>query len=257
MNHEGAREMKPIIALLIVAATLQFAPKVQAQEDPYAAIFQIRVIEKSNGLYKGVVRGTGFFINSDGTALTVSHIASFAVRRPDKYLLIALVNGDMYNVSVVCNSKLPYDGLPENVRLTRDIAEIKLAPFTLPFETWGTPTMVLATAHRGDLPSFQFLKIGGAASGHVRIVGFGQTFGLPERWMVEGDAEGLPSMVARLKSDNTPFFAISYNRPATRGDSGAPMLNDQGEVVGILWGGVDAINVGVAEGVDVLKTPCR
>ena len=173
---------------------------------------------------------------------------------------MAIVNGELYGATVVCANKLP-DAL-DSVPLGKDIAEIKLTPFVLPFSGWQQKAdsgrmVVLGTAHRGELPEFPTLSIGGTATGHVRVVGYGRLFSIPTRWTAEGYVGTFPSSLARYKNDSTPMFAISFSREATGGDSGAPVLNDQNEVVGIFTWGFSNPNIGMAEEGSVLQHPCE
>ncbi len=254
--------MRIIPVLILALVTLIDGPDgILAQSDPGAAIFRLSTIEKgADGKYHGSTWGTAFFVGSDGTALTAGHVARHVVNHPDRYVLMAIVNGELYGATVVCANKLP-DAL-SSVPLGKDIAEIKLTPFAFPFSFWQYKTesgrmVTLGTAHRGELPEFPTLTIGGTASGHVRVVGYGSLFSFPTRWTAEGYVDVLPSNLARYKVDSTPMFAISFNREATGGDSGAPVLNDQNEVVGLFTWAFSTPNIGMAEMSDVLRHPCE
>jgi hypothetical protein len=86
--------------------------------------------------------------------------------------------------------------------VARDIAELKLVPSTaydgkkdtiFYFPKRGDP-IPLAKAHRGPLPEFPFLPIGGVAQGHVRIIGFGDISAIPHMWTA-----AVPSLMTEIR----------------------------------------------------------
>ena len=218
-------------------------------KDASDAVFLLTIYERepgANGQFHGDGFGTGFFISPDGTGLTASHVVYAAAHYPNKYRLLAIVDKEFYDATVVCSSTLPYDAMVGDpnqggVPLTRDVAEVKLAPTTA-FEGRKDELYLLykdgtkltwATAHKDALPVFAYLTIGGAAnvgsSTHVRVVGFGVISAIPRKWTSEGQVRETWS-----GRDGTPLFSIESSNPAQPGDSGSPVLNDQNQVVG-LW----------------------
>jgi V8-like Glu-specific endopeptidase len=220
-----------------------------------------------DGLFHAHFSGTGFFIGSDGTALTASHVVYATAHHPDKYRLLAIVGREFYDATIVCSSKLPYDPLNGDrnqvgVQLSRDVAEVKLAPSTafegrqdeLYFFPKDAPRFPLARAHTDALPVFPYLTISGepAAYGRVRVIGFGHISPIPQRWASEGRVDR-----AWSAGDGTPLFDLESANPAQPGDSGSPVLNDQNQVVGIYaWHSYHEPTRGTMEGNAVFQKPC-
>jgi hypothetical protein len=259
--------------MLVAAVSLILAGSQASAQLPQAAdaVFQIRVVQfLPGGAHWTVAQGTGFFISSDGTALTNSHVVYPAVADPAHYRLIAIIgaagSAEFYDITVDCASALPYNPahLFRTSRVTpgRDVARIHVIPSTLPLSTWVefTPAgrnWAIATGHVGPLPSFPALRIGGAAAPgmHVRVTGYGAR-------VAPVDKETLNGQVQRLEStaDGTQVFSVTL-RPAAesaRGYSGSPVLDDEDQVVG-LWtwsASPDAMAVGTAQGREALLGSC-
>ncbi len=256
------------LTLLVLTWTLLPAQGQSPASDPGEAVFQVTIFDRHpapDGHYYAYEYGTGFFIASDGTALTASHILYRAVHDPGKYQIIAIVGKEFYDAAVVCVSKLPYDPLKADpnrsgVPITRDVAEIALAPSTMPeghreffYGTKSGEKILMAAAHIDPLPQFPFLTIGGYAQGHVRIIGFGGISPIPYKWTVEGQVAK-----SGTGSDGTPVFDIQSRSPAVPGDSGAPVLNEENQVVGMwAWHYYDRPDTGSAEGARALTPACR
>jgi hypothetical protein len=236
--------------------------------DPGDAIFQLATYTRDpnkDGNYRGRLSGTAFFVASDGTALTASHVVYSFVHDPKTYRLLAIIDKEFYDASVICATKLPYDANQpdtnrEGVPFTRDLAKIKVAPTTA-FEGRKDTLFLLpkngdklewAHAHTGELPVFPFLSVGGHPGGHVRVIGYGQISALPLKWTAEGQVDR--TFTGR---DGTPMFDISSQNPAQPGNSGSPVLNDQNEVVGLwAWHYYNKPTVGTAQSNAVLTNPC-
>lgn len=273
--HKGGRMRS--LAVIFFVGTLLFAPtgaKGQSNNqtpsvDPSDAVFQIEVLDRqpgSDGHMHGHGYGTAFFISGDGTAITASHVVYRPFHDPEKYRLIAIVGKEFYDANVICASKLPYDPTqPDSnkvgVPYSRDVAEIKLAPSTMPkghrrffFKAKSGEEITIATAHTDTLPIFPFLTIGGHPDHQVRVLGFGGISPLPYKWASAGH-------VVRTWSsshDGTPLFDIQSPNPAVPGDSGAPVLNDHNEVVGLwAWHYYNKPDTGTAQGSTVLKAICN
>jgi len=264
------------LAIIFAVATLVFVPTMVGGQsndqapsgDPSDAVFRIEILDRqpgSDGVMHGHGYGTAFFISGDGTALTASHVVYRPVHDPEKYRLVAIAGKEFYDANVICASKLPYDptrpdankvGIP----YSRDIAEIKLAPSTMPeghrrlfFKSKSGEEITIATAHPDALPHFPFLTIGDHPDHRVRVVGFGRISPLPYKWTAEGQVVGTWSS----RQDGTPLFDIQSRNPAVPGDSGAPVLNDQNQVVGMwAWHYYNKPDTGTAQASAVIKNPC-
>ena len=237
--------------------------------DPAGAIFQLATYAREpdkDGNFRGRSSGTAFFITSDGTALTASHVVYRFVQDTITYRLLAIVGKEFYDATVICTSKLPYDANRSDpnhvgVSFTRDVAKIKVAPTTA-FEGRKDTLYLLpksgerlewAHAHKADLPVFPFLTVGGRPDGRVRVIGYGQISALPRQWTSEGSVER-----TFTGNDGTPLFDVSSPNPAQPGNSGSPVLNDQNEVVGLwTWHYYSRPTVGTAQSNVVLTNPCQ
>jgi S1-C subfamily serine protease len=240
--------------------------------EPADAVFQIRVVQfLPGGAHWTVAQGTGFFTDSDGTALTNSHVVYRAVRDPAHYQLVAIVgaNGsaEFYGVTVDCATALPYDpaDLFRTSRVTpgRDLARIHVIASRLPLTTWveflpSGRTWPIATRHAGSLPSFPSLRIGGpAAPGmHVRVTGYRAQLAPVDKETLNGQVEHL-----ERTPDGTNIFSVALNPSAgtARGYSGSPVLDDRDQVVG-LWtwsASPDSTALGSAQSGGALIEPCR
>ncbi len=232
-------------ALLAAAATigltLTLAPQasLRAQEPPQRSVFVIAVMARVfqgpyRGGYQSVGRGTAFFISSDGTALTSSHVV-YPARTDRTYKLLAIVGKEFYGATLICASELPYDPTKTNpnVSFSRDVAEIRLTPPDFPFaELTYNVDVPYAWAHRGPLPAFPALTLEAAPheGDSVRVLGYGTLKGAPVPY--EWSAEGTVSHTMEF-TDGTRGFQITFARAAVAGHSGSPVLNTVDQVVGI------------------------
>jgi hypothetical protein len=249
------------------------APTVTGQSEDLAdAVFKVQVWDTkpdSDGHYHGHEYGTAFFINTDGTAITNSHVVYRVAHEPDKYRIMAFVGKEFCDATVMCASKLPYDPTKMNsagrivggATVSKDVAKIKLAPSTaaeghrsIYYKTKDGQTIPLATAHLDTLPEFPFLTIGGAPSGMVKVIGFGDISANPYKWSTTGQVD----RTYTERYDGTAVFDIEFQNPAAPGNSGSPVLNDQNQVVGLwTWHYYDKPTKGTAQQSSVLKDPCN
>jgi S1-C subfamily serine protease len=237
-------------------------PQVAAADDPTQAVFLLQVVDRADGGFQSTLYGTAFFISSDGTALTNSHVVSLAARDPARYALLAVVNREFYSASIACASQLGHDRMaPErHVRPSRDVAKIRLSPSTFPFAQWqlalsGGERLVNVRAHRAALPPFPSLTVAGRPSSGapVRVIGFGHLPPAPQRSTTDGQVLGIDQT-----SDGTEIFGIDLRGPALPGNSGSPVLNPEDEVIGMwTWHSLSAANMAMAISNSAFLVPCR
>ena len=270
--------MTRAIMLAVIVGAIAFPARGQSptpQTDPADAVFQVITYDREpdkDGNFHGHGFGTGFFISADGTALTASHVVYLAAADPTKYRLLAVVGNqqavignEFYDASVVCASRLPYDPTqrdPNRVGIPpgHDVAKIKVTPSTafegrkdtLYYLLRTGERLAWARAHTDSLPGFPFLTISENLSVHVRIIGFGAISALPYKWTAEGEFSE-----TWTAQDGTPVFDVISQNPAGPGDSGAPVLNDKNEVVGMwAWHSPLSPDKGTAQRSAALINPC-
>lgn len=246
---------------VVVAVLITFGMPVAGADDPASAVFLLQVIARNGPSYQSAVYGTAFFIASDGTALTNSHVVYLAQREPARYQLLAVVNGEFYSASIVCASRLQHDptnpGL--NVRPGRDVAKIRLSPSAFPFARWGlnvsgSRRLLTVTAHRAGLPRFPVLTVAGHPSSgdQVRVIGFGHLFPGPPRWTATGQVLGIDHTV-----DGTEIFGVDFSGPVEPGNSGSPVLNPEDQVIGMwTWYSITDTGIGMAISNRAFLVPC-
>ncbi len=250
-------------ALLVVSQPL---PRASAQEDTASsAVFMVVVIEHAAGdTWKLVSYGTGFFITPEGRALTNSHVVYRAQRDPERESLLAVVGREFFGVRILCASRLPYDPSHRSFRgvpFGRDIAELQVVPSELPLAHWdqtvGGQRLTIARKHEGAMPRFPTLPLASGHSpgrgDHVRVIGYGHISPIPYQW----EGSGVVDTEFRA-SDNTPLFSIQFTSPAQPGNSGSPVLNARGEVVGLYtWHSLTRSDLGVAQELSAVPSSCR
>ncbi|HYM70313.1 MAG TPA: serine protease, partial [bacterium] len=227
---------------------------------PDPAVFQLVTMIHDSGTYRSVTAGTAFFVDSDGTALTNSHVVYAAYKDPAHYQLLAIIGNEFYSAATVCANVLAEAPVnrPIPVPLGRDVAQIRVIPSAFEFARIRDPRAgVTYLAHRSTLPRFASLTLGSAPSvgEAVRVVGYGETENpavADEQWT----ATGTVSNVARAE-DGTPIFEIvSENRPRP-GNSGSPVLDNQNHVVGIYtWNVAESSTIGAAIASAALAPAC-
>lgn len=250
------------LAGLLILALLPGA-RAQSGGDPVDAVFQLEIVAKDGTGYKGTGYGTGFFINSDGTALTVSHVVYQPQHAPERYQLMAIIGREFYSAAIVCASTLRYDPTKPTpmggVPVGRDVAMIKVTPPAFAFSQWGTKLktgefLPIASAHRGALPPFPSLEVGaGPGSGRVRVIGYGHISPIAQKWMAEGRV-----VQTNRAIDGTEIFDVEFStgRPQP-GNSGSPVLDEQNRVIGLWpWHQLYQSNRGTAISASALARPC-
>ncbi|HKV45555.1 MAG TPA: serine protease [bacterium] len=222
-----------------------------------ASVFQLVTMTREG---KGVARGTAFFIDPSGLALTNSHVVSRVQRDPDHYVLFAFVGKEFYGAEIVCATPLSVDPLEVPTGpVARDIAEVRLTAPGPAFRWWrivepGDAPQVIATPHLGDLPRFPALALGDGPQEHgqIRVVGYGKSTEATEQTV----AAGTVTRTANAQ-DGTPVFEIESPARPERGSSGSPVLDDQDRVVGMYtWNEIASDTVGIAISSQALATGC-
>ena len=268
------RTLGVILTALVVIVPAHGQSPVPPQ-NPADAVFQVITYDRepnADGAFRGHGFGTGFFVSADGTALTASHVVYDVAANPKKYRLLAVMGkesavtgNEFFDATVVCASKLAYDPTkpdPNRIGVSpgRDVAEIKVSPSTafegrkdtLFYMLRSGDRLPWAQAHTDPAPTFPFLTIGEDLGAHVRIIGYGAISALPYKWTAEGE-----SRETWTTQDGTPVFDVISQNPAGPGDSGAPVLNDKNEVVGMwAWHSSLRRDTGTAQRSSVLAHPC-
>ena len=257
--------MRTSLVLAIVAGLLTAVPggRMEAQEPPQRSVFALVVMQHEiQGRYQSYhsfARGTGFFIASDGTAITSSHVVYPVRTNPATYQLLAIVGREFYGATLVCASDLPYDPIKQEsgFPLSRDVAEIRVTSPTFPFDQLGYGNTLYVSAHRGALPSFPALTLAADPEDgdDVRILGFGylKEAPLPYEWSASGTVSHM-----RFLPDGTRAFEVSMTRAAEPGHSGSPVLNTSDQVVGLWnWGSRSDPTLGIAVSSSALTPVCR
>jgi len=233
------------------------------QQSPSKSVFHLDVMGHEVGRgssYRALQGGTGFFIASDGTALTNSHIVYPLLHDHVGYQLLAIVGDEFYGATLICASALPVDPAragSKGVVVSRDVAEIRLTQSHIGFDELDYGGIPYAHAHRGPLPVFPALPLGAdpGIGDAVRVLGFGFLQGAPLPY--EWSAAGTVAAVGRA-SDGTHLFSVTFARDVEPGDSGSPVLNARDEVVGMhTWHAASDKTKGVEIGVSALVPACR
>jgi V8-like Glu-specific endopeptidase len=206
--------------------------------------------------YRSQTAGTAFLIGADGRAMTNSHVLDLARTSPRTFQIIATVGNEFFSARIICASALPAR-VGENSMMGRDVAAIQLVPPEIPAQGFSFAGIEKWRPHQGPMPRFAALRFGApAAVGDlVRVLGFGFRSGtiLPYEWSATGTVGWLGQ--AR---DGTAVLAIKFDREAEHGHSGSPVLNPQGEVVGMLtWLRPADRTVGIAISGAALDPACR
>ena len=147
--------------------------------------------------------GSGFIYDNDGHILTNNHVVEGA-----NSTYVTLSNGNSYSAFIV--GRDPYS----------DLAVLQLDPSAIEFEH----LVPLSIANSSSL------RIG------QHVVAIGNPLGSYSGSMTEG----IVSQTNRVEPDNGfyRYGLIQFDAPITYGNSGGPLLNLDGKVVGITSGGI-------------------
>jgi len=223
---------------------------------PLDSVFELLTYTRQG---HGVARGTAFFIDPSGLALTNSHVVHRVQHDPEHYVLLAVVGKEFYGVEILCASPLEIDPLEASTGpVSRDIAEIRLVPPDAQFSQWGIlpegGTTILARAHQGPLPAFPVLALGNGPQerGEIRVIGFGRASQAMEKTVATGKVTQ-----TAVATDGTPVFEIQSTDRPERGSSGSPVLDDQDRVVGMYtWNDTHNAASGIAISSAALAHAC-
>jgi hypothetical protein len=181
----------------------------------------------------GVYQGSAWFVRPQGRALTDAHVVGKVIEHPHRYGAIALIGNQFYGLRVLCSTPYGHEGSDGSVVMRHDVAEVQVADASgVPFATWeNAATDTLASGFVGRLPTFDTLTPGTPHSGDsVTVAGFGVLSPFIASYTATGHAAASYRLV-----DDTPVFDVEFDGLyASPGDSGAPVLNGQGQVVGML-----------------------
>ena len=258
-RNAGAHRAVRWAGFLGVVLTLCLAPAHRASEAQggSGSIGVVALLDIAAPPAATTVLGSGFFIGSDGTVLTNAHVVLGVLRDPGHYRLLALWQGEWFSASVACASQLPADQTPDDtqpVHPRRDIAEVRLCQASvdriIPIQgrRWRP--------HIGPLPAFPALAFAGRdpiAGQQVETLGY--VFrGVPPTLTAQ------PGRVLSLfnASDGTAVVAVRYTTPVQHGESGGPMLDTSGYVVGMqTWKSASKPDDGAGIAESALYAPCR
>jgi S1-C subfamily serine protease len=216
-------------------AARQGSQLVDAQESPARSVVQLWIMKLNvNGYqsrYESEAAGTAFLIGADGRAVTNSHVLGPARASPRSFHIVATAGSEFFSGRIICASALP-PMVGDTTVLHRDVAVIQLVPPEIPVQGFSFAGVERWRPHQGPMPHFTPLRFGAppAAGDLVRVLGFGSRPGtiLPYEW----SATGTVGLLGQAQ-DGTAVFTIKFDREAEPGHSGSPVLNRQGEVVGM------------------------
>ncbi|OKH56006.1 serine protease [Calothrix sp. HK-06] len=187
--------------------------------------------------------GSGFFVNSNGYIVTNAHVTDLSIKECQEYL------------EYQANEKLEAEGKPSVD--TKDLKWVEIKPVTQVYLPNGDklPYKVITSGKRFDegkdvsiikvnITNAPVLKLATAnqikLGDSVKVIGYPGAIDLPELFNDSAFYESTftSGEVAAKKAlkDGTPVIQLSA--PALPGNSGGPVVNEQGEVIGILTFGL-------------------
>jgi len=240
--------MRTPALLLVVIVSLWTAP-IQTQAQPTGealSIVQIVVYSETDHMS---VPGTGFIVDSSGTTITSSHVVQRAIKQPDRYVILVLYEGtagkEFFTAELACATTLhlqdsgqPYEKDAAILHIVAPTTSYRSFGSSRPGDRW--------TRHEGPLPTFPVLRVadhGAPIGARVHIPGYAPGSSIH---IASGRIEA--TSTAR---DGTPLLRLQYYVPPQPGDSGAPVLDEHGDVVGLFtW-------ERTSQGLAVVRHPCE
>lgn len=247
------------VALLICFVARPADRSLEAQESPARSVVQLWIMKHEMGGaqpgYRSEAAGTAFLVGAEGRAVTNSHVVDLARTSPRTFQIVVTAGNEFFSARIVCASALPAR-VGDLRAMGRDVAMIQLVPSEMPTEALSYGGVEKWRPHRGPMPRFAALRFGAAPAvgDQVRVLGFGFRSGtiLPYEWSATGTVG-----VLGQAPDGTAIFSIRFDREAEPGHSGSPVLNPQGEVVGMFtWLRPDDPTTGVAISRAALDPAC-
>lgn len=226
----GRRRRHTVVALTILFLVLlepqhaRSASAVESDEQQavkiYAQTVRATVFLSSSftaGLVTGKSMGTGFIIDESGTVITNAHVVGGA-----RDISAQLYGGEKSKVEIV------------GVDYYTDVAVLKLKGFT------GTLSKV-------DLGSSEKLRIG------QQTFVIGNPYGLGVG-LSAGILSGLDRMPSSVNFTEPRIALLQTTAPINPGDSGGPLLNSDGKVIGVTTSILEGTqNIGFAIPINLVK----
>ena len=187
-------------------------------EDIYAiAEKAVVTIEVYNKAGTHVSSGSGFFINSDGLLATAHHVIDGAYS-----MKIAMLDGTEHNIKHV----VAFD-------IDRDIA--------------------LLRADLSEKNDFLEIEVDGVTPGEAAY-SFGSSLGFLDGSFASGVVAS-PLRETQIENGEETFLELQYTAPVSSGNSGGPILNSKGRVIGIVtWGYTIGNSLNFATYIEELET---
>jgi len=219
--------MKLHAALLAAVLTFPFGNAPDPGPRPDSVFMVVSLDEHRGGELMST--GTGFVIDGDGAAVTNSHVVSASLFNGWRMYGVFAGRGVAYDLSVECASPLKYSG---DVKLdvgdlSRDVAVVRLHRMKAEYVQY----MPGRWAARGDVAlvplSFESDDVRPGAT--LEVDGYGVRDRTPlSEWTTVGSADDSVNLL-----DGTKVVAAVFSVRPTAGDSGAPVLDILGNVVGV------------------------
>lgn len=169
---------------------------------PYESVNILTGKFEVNLVKRQMIKGTGFIISSDGYIITNRHVVDAASEEDGEYQII-LNSGKKYYAQLIAKDN------------ANDLAVLKIFDKDLPFVELGESSK---------------MELG------MSVIAIGNALGLYENSVTKGIVSGLErSLVASDMSGNSESLTnvIQTDAKINQGNSGGPLVNLQGEVVGI------------------------
>jgi S1-C subfamily serine protease len=236
------RRLGIVIAVAVAVSGSTGADAVSAADfdEALQRAIDATVFVKVDRLYRGDgirTTGTGFVIHEDGWVLTNAHVVSDTITIPMQGE-VRRARSTVSGMTVVIGSGEAGEREVKARVVARD-NDLDLALLKIPGPV--TPVLELAPADR--TPSL---------TDHVWVVGFpyGELLSI-ERWQRNEIANPVPSVnqgriSALRRDDEGDIRHLQTDAPVNPGNSGGPMINEEGRVVGVVFAKVGESGLGFA-----------